>query len=77
MNNGTINNFLLNFLDKILIFKKTIMSNIDKRLATELKLLNILEEESLKMLLKLQNNNQIDKVQFERCREIVKRIYYN
>ena len=53
------------------------MTDIDTRLATELKLLNILEEESLKMLLKLQNNNQIDKVQFERSREIVKRIYYN
>lgn len=51
------------------------MTDIDTRLATELKLLNILEEESLKMLLKLQNNNQIDKVQFERSREIVKRIY--
>ena len=53
------------------------MTNIDTRFATELKLLIILEEESLKMLIKLQNNNQIDKVQFERAREIVKRIYYN
>ncbi len=53
------------------------MTNIDTRLATELKLLNILEEESLKILIRLQNNNQIDKVQFERAREIVKRIYYN
>jgi hypothetical protein len=53
------------------------MQNKETHLANESVLLNILEVESLKMLERLKNNSLLDQVQFERTKEIIKRIYYN
>ncbi len=49
----------------------------EQHLEKERELLVILEEESLKMLVRLKNNGQHTTIDFQRAKEIIGRIFHN
>ena len=49
----------------------------EQQLEKERELLEILEEESLKMLVRLKNNGQHTQIDFQRAKEVIGRIFHN
>ncbi len=49
----------------------------DEQIVKETKLLETLEEESLKMLERLKNNGQHPNIDFQRAKEVICRIFFN
>jgi hypothetical protein len=60
---------------KLTKIKKIIMTK-EQQLEKERELLEMLEEQSLKMLIQLNNNGQHPEIDFQRAKEIIETIYF-